>query len=88
MLQMSLNFDGDACWPDLSFGKNANAIHLTEGNPIKIAVLTAGMTSGRPSIAIRIDLPGGPAIVAETSARLLVSIGRLIEAKYPNLLED
>ena len=58
-------------WPDL----DAKRDQLTwlSGNddpPIQIGALEGGMVGGRPSVAIRIDLPDGGIVVAETSLRL------------------
>lgn len=58
-------------WPDL-FGRTAQVTWLNgDGDPpIQIGALEAGMVSGAPSVAIRIDLPDGRIVVAETSLRL------------------
>jgi len=86
MIPMVIKLDGDNAWPDLNM---ANVIHLSNGAPaIQVAVLENGMASGRPSIALRIDLPDGKHVIAETSARLFVTAGRAIHAKYPNLFDD
>jgi hypothetical protein len=52
-----------------------------------VAVLDGGMKSGRPSVAIRLDLPDGRTVVAETSARLFCVAARAIMAKHPELFE-
>jgi hypothetical protein len=63
-------------------------IHLGNGaKPIQVAVLDGGLVSGRPSVAIRLDLPDGQVVVAETTARLFVMAGRAISAKYPQLFD-
>lgn len=86
MIGMSIILDGDNAWPDL---KDKPPIHLGNGAPpLQVAVLKGGMTSGRPSIAIRADLPDGRVLVAETTARLFVSAARAIEARYPDLFKD
>lgn len=72
-------------WPDVDQSK---VIHLGNGSPaIQVAVLEMGMDSGRPSIAMRLDLPDGRTVVAETSARLFCSAARAIMAKYPGLFD-
>lgn len=53
--------------------------------PIQVCVLERGMTSGAPSVTIRIDLADGRTLMTETSARLFCSASRMILAKYPNL---
>lgn len=70
-------------WPDLG---RENVIHLGDGAPpIRVAVLENGMGSGRPSIALRIDLPDGKSVIAETTARLFCTAARAIMARYPDL---
>lgn len=73
-------------WPDLD---RENVIHLgNDAPPVRVAVLHGGMSSGQPSIALRIDLPDGRSIIAETSARLFCMAARGIMAKYPRLFDD
>ncbi len=85
MIPMIIKLDGDNCWPDL---KDKKLFHLDNHSPpIQVAVLDGGMSSGRPSVAIRIDLPDGQAVIAETSARLFCTAARAIQAKYPDLFD-
>jgi hypothetical protein len=73
-------------WPDL---ERENCIHLADdAPPIRLAVLEHGLTSGRPSIAMRIDLPDGKTVVVETSARLFCTAANAIMARYPDLFVD
>ncbi len=86
MIAVVIKLDGDNAWPDLD-GKEI--VHLAnDAPPMQVAVLDMGMTSGRPSVAVRLDLPDGRTVVAETSARLFCSAARAIMAKYPGLFED
>ena len=86
MIPMIVKLDGEGAWPDLR--DNPAVIHLANGAPpIQLAVLPSGMVSGRPSVAIRIDLPDGQHVLAETSARLLCSAARAIMARYPDLFD-
>lgn len=86
MIQMTISLNGDGCWPDL---KDKPVVHLGNGAPpIQVAVLDGGLSSGRPSVTIRIDLPGGQTVLAETSARLFCAAARGIMAKYPKLFDD
>jgi hypothetical protein len=85
MPTMTLKF-GDGAWPEL---RDKEIIHLGDGAPpIGVAVLDHGMTSGRPSVAIRVDLPDGKHVLAETSARLFCTTAKTIMAKYPDLFND
>jgi hypothetical protein len=89
MLHLYINMQGDGCWPDLVAKANdGRLIDLmnTKGE-IRLAVLDAGMQSGSPSVSIRIDLPDGKTVVTETSAKLFVTAARMIQAKYPHLLD-
>lgn len=65
MLDLKIHLDGNGCWPDLQ-GKPY--IHHT--GTMEVALLEGGMKSGARSVAIRIDLPDGQTIVAETSLNL------------------
>jgi hypothetical protein len=83
---MTITLQGDNAWPDLQ-GKPI--IHLGDGAPmIDVAVLDGGMSSGRPSVALRLELPDGRTVIAETSARLFCSTARIIEARFPHLFDD
>jgi hypothetical protein len=84
MNSLSLNLSGDGAWQDLA---DREVIHL-QGVDIGVAVLDAGLASGRPSVAIRIDLPDGKTVIAETTARLFVSAGRMIVGRFPDLFDD
>lgn len=84
MIAISIILDGDNAWPDL---RDKSIIHLKHGS-MAVAALDGGMSSGRPSVAMRFDLPDGQTVVAETSARLFVSAGRAIDAKFPDLFKD
>lgn len=80
--------EGDSCWPELldklMVGK---IIHLREG-VLQIAGLSKGMKSGKPSISIRIDLPDGRVVLAETSMRLFLSAAEAFEQRYRKELEE
>ena len=82
---LKLILDEDKTWPDL---QEENCIYLGEGpSLIQVAVLKRGMKSGLPSVVIRLDLPDGEVVIAETSAVLFVAAGKKIEAKFPELLK-
>lgn len=65
-------------WPDLNPSQvpltspppNTTWLNRNDDPPIQIAAVEGGMQSGAPSVAIRIDLPDGRIVVAETSLRL------------------
>ncbi len=86
MPSLDFNLNGDNCWPDL---REKEVIELMgdDAPPIGVALLDNGMTSGRPSITLRLDLPDGRVVMTETSARLFCTAARMIMAKHPDLFE-
>lgn len=81
MIPFSIILDGDNAWPDLK----DKPFHHSK-SIAGLAILDSGMASGLPSVALRIELEDGSTVIAETSARILVSAARAIHAKYPDLL--
>ena len=85
MMQMTVNLNGDGAWPDLGDKQTAGLLIWLIGNdgpPIQVCTLDGGMTSGNPSVAIRIDLPDGSVVVAETSVRLFQMAAAAMRGKY------
>ena len=75
--------EGDNCWPDLADKfKDDKVTWLKDGDVLSIAALSKGMTSGKPSVSIRIDLPDGKIVVVETSMRLFLGAAEAFRAKY------
>ena len=62
-------FGTEPVWPELAAKYDAGKVYwLGEDAPmIQISGLDGGMVSGKPSIVIRLDLPDGKVVVAETS---------------------
>ena len=83
MNSLKLTLDGDNAWPDLR-GKvgTDKVIHLSNGADIQLAALAGGMTSGRPSVMFRFELPDGRTVLAETSMRLFLASARAFAARY------
>jgi hypothetical protein len=72
-------------WPEI---KERHVYHLAEGSPpITVACLEDGMSSGQPSVMLRVDLPNGAVVIAETSARLFCTAARMIMARHPDLFD-
>jgi hypothetical protein len=68
---IELKLDGEGAWPDLvEKREHGELIHV---GGFELGALEAGMESGRPSIAIRIDLPDGRVVIAESSLRLFLT---------------
>ena len=85
MAYITMIMDGDNCWPDLKDNLD-KVIHLAnDAPPLQVALLDKGMTSGRPSVMLRIDLPDGRVVLAETSLRLFALACRAFASKYPDL---
>lgn len=84
MPSLNLIMDGDGCWPDLAPIKekieSGQLIHLTE-TKWEMALLRRGMASGEPSVSLRIDLPDGRVLLAETSWALLNSAALAFAAR-------
>lgn len=70
----------EPAWPELA--TRSDVIHVTD--PIGMTGLAGGMESGATSVAIRIDLPDGRVVIAETSLALLLSAGRALAARFPS----
>lgn len=76
---IDLNLNGDGAWPDLM---DKGVIHLGDDTAIGLCVLPAGMQSGMPSVAFRLDLPDGQVVMAEASWRVLATAAQAIAARY------
>lgn len=70
----------EPAWPDLA-DKTDKIIHVT--SPLGLAYLEAGMESGARSVMLRVDLPDGRVVLAETSFALLALAVRGIAAVPP-----
>lgn len=86
MAEVQIILEGDGVWPDLAAKQEAGTlVWLGLGNgvpPIQIGALAGGMTSGEPSVAIRLDLPDGRTVVAELSLRLFMAAAHAFAARY------
>jgi hypothetical protein len=73
MPTLDLKLDGDGCWPDLGQIHQAGKLLNAMGNDtvVGLALLPGGMASGEASVTIRLDLPDGRVVIAETSFALL-----------------
>ena len=79
MIPMSIKFlePDDRAWIDVS--------EVHDGK-IELAVSPHGMSSGKPAILLRIDVDGRTFVIP-TTARLFCTMGKMIEAKFPDLFE-
>jgi hypothetical protein len=77
---LTVKLEGDGAWPDLK--GSDKLIHLADEARLEIAGLEAGMTSGKPSVALRTDLPDGRIVIAETSLALFLTAADLLKGRY------
>jgi hypothetical protein len=75
MLAMSIILEGDGAFSE-------EGDRIVEGTMTKMALLTSGMVSGRPSIGIIIEMPDGTAAFAQTSLRMLLTACDAFKAKH------
>lgn len=77
------NLGDPPLWPE-----QAQAAKFVDaGVLVDVAILDKGMESGLPSVMFQLKLPDGTVVVAQQTARQMVTLGRMIMAKYPNLME-
>lgn len=76
---IDLRLDGDAAFPDLR--DNPKVVVVDNATKWTVARLSAGMESGAPSLVLRLDLPDGQIILAETSQATWVAAARAFEAR-------
>lgn len=70
---------GDGAWPDIAQKvERGEVIHLV-GEGLQLALLPGGMSSGAASVMLRIDLPDGRVVIAETSMALLETAVRTFQ---------
>jgi surface antigen len=80
---IDLKVEGDGAWEDL---RKSGVIWC--GTRIGVAALEGGMRSGRPSIAVRLELPDGKIAVAETSLRALETAVAALVARYGSQIPE
>lgn len=73
MPALSVITNGDNCWPDLKDKR------LVVGNWVGIARLPNGTAQGNATVTVRIELPDGRTVLAETTLALLSSAMRAFE---------
>lgn len=73
MPALSVITNGDNCWPDLKDKR------FVVGNWVGIARLPNGTVQGNATVTVRIELPDGRTVLAETTLALLSSAIRAFE---------
>lgn len=81
---MKVILEGDGAWPDLREAtRDGRVIHLDHGSPpIQVAYLPEGTVRGEPSVTIRVDLPDGRVVLAETTLALFLQAADLFRARH------
>lgn len=77
---MRIHLDADGLWPDLAKLEEAGKL-IQPTSEIEVAYLEAGMASGAPSVAIRIALPDGSVVFAQTSVKLWCGAAAAFQAR-------
>jgi len=80
MPSIDLRLDVDGCWADIGLKRQAGLLRISE-TAIGLALLCDGMTSGRASVSLRVDLPDGQCALAQTSLRALAAAVRAMEVR-------
>jgi hypothetical protein len=76
MIPLHIDVRGDGAWPELL------QTGYIDGQWTHIAGLPQGTESGRESVSVRIALPDGTQVVAQTTLRLFLTAARLLAATY------
>lgn len=79
-----IKLDGDNCWPDLRAQVEAGSPPVLSRD-LEVALLPGGMQSGKASVMLRINLPDGGVVLAETSFELLRTAVRACEGRLEYL---
>jgi hypothetical protein len=73
---------GGPAWPELE-----SVMHLPDAL-WRVAAMEGGMSSGAPSIALRLDLPEGVSILAETSLAAWIAATAAFRGAFPEAFAD
>ena len=84
MPTLIIKLEGDASWPDLADKPDDQIIDV---HNLEVALLPGGMESGRASVAIRIDLPDGRVVIAQTSQQLFDAAASAFRGRLEYLAE-
>lgn len=79
MIPLEIHLNGDNCWPDLQEREHS------AGVLVGLALLQAGTVKGAPTVTLRIHTDDGQVVLAQTTARLLLTAAGMVAAKCPDL---
>ena len=75
MIPLSIVLNGDNCWPELK------ERGFVRGQLVAIARLPLGTNEGRSTVCIRVELPDGRTVLAETTLRLMQNAIRAFDVR-------
>lgn len=78
---VDLRLQGDGAFPELEGMVGTSFLWHDPHAPLTIAYLDGGMVSGKPSLVLRVDYPGGRVALAETSVDAFLAAARAISAR-------
>lgn len=81
-IKISNKEDKEPIWPGITVDNMVDAGVLSD-----VAILEGGMASGNPSVMFHIPMPNGMHIIAQQTAKQMVTLARILMAKYPNLMD-
>lgn len=73
MMGLDIQLDGDGCWPDL-----AGATEITLKG---VALLQRGTVGGRHAVCIKLRMPDGKIVFAQTTARVFVTAAAAVRIR-------
>lgn len=76
-LRVKTEADGGA-WPDLADKRD----RVIEVDAAEVCGLSRGMESGKPSVAMRLDLPDGRTVIFQTSLQLFLTAADVLKAYH------
>ena len=79
MTPLDIIFDGDGAWPDLAAPDGPEVI---PGLLDAVAALPNGTAKGKPAVALRITLPDGKVVIAQTTLALFWAAARGFVARH------
>jgi len=71
LMSLSVITNGDNCWPDLREKGFVEGGYPPEVGGVGIARLPNGTVSGNATVTVRIELPDGRTVLADTTLALL-----------------
>lgn len=81
MPTLPLKFD-EPLWPDVTQEHvDAGRLIFLQGHGMEMGMLHAGTVAGSPTVAVRINLPDGRVVIAETTLALFLFAADMFKAR-------